>query len=192
MQPNAAAVVLVTGAAAGSAARSRSSWPRTAATWRCTTARRPPKPRDGGRRCARSARTREALRRRPGRRGAVPRAAARGACSAWGRLDAVVNNASLFEYDDVGQLQLRGDGRALAQPTPRRRSCWRRRCTRTSTGAAGRRRAAWSTCSTRSCGTRTPTTCRTRCPRPRCEAATHAAGAGAGAARCACAASRRA
>ena len=34
----------------------------------------------------------------------------------------MVNNASLFEYDDVAELQLRRDGRATGAPTPRRPS----------------------------------------------------------------------
>ena len=87
-------------------------------------------------------------------------------CAAFGRVDAVVNNASLFEYDDVGQLQLRArwtrHWRANTAPADR---CWRRRCTRT--WPARSAAAAWSTCSTRSSGTRTRTTCRTRCRRPR-------------------------
>ena len=46
----------------------------------------------------------------------------------FGRLDAVVNNASLFEYDDVARLQPCVDGPALAQQRRARRCCWRRRC----------------------------------------------------------------
>jgi NAD(P)-dependent dehydrogenase (short-subunit alcohol dehydrogenase family) len=54
-------------------------------------------------RCA-ARRTRRGLRRRPRRRGAVRRAAARRGAGLRPRCDAVVNNASLFEYDDVASF----------------------------------------------------------------------------------------
>ena len=69
------------------------------------------------------------------RRGRLPRAGARGRWRSFGRLDAVVNNASAFEYDDAASFSYARDGRALARQHRRRRSCSRRRCTATSPSA---------------------------------------------------------
>jgi NAD(P)-dependent dehydrogenase (short-subunit alcohol dehydrogenase family) len=96
------------------------------------------------------------------------RRSARPWCPRWwqafGRLDAVVNNASLFEYDDVasfGYAAMERHWRANTAPAVLLARALHRRAARPAAAAR------WSTCSTRSSGTRTPTTSRTRCPRPR-------------------------
>jgi hypothetical protein len=53
-----------------------------------------------------------------------------------GRVDAVVNNASLFEYDDVASFS-HATWTATGAPTPRRPSCWRGRCTCAGGGRQG-------------------------------------------------------
>ena len=60
----------------------------------------------------------------------------------FGAVDAVVNNASLFEHDTRRELRLRGAAGPRCAPTPARRSCWPRRCTQhaCTRGADARRR----------------------------------------------------
>ena len=82
-------------------------------------------------------------------------------------LDAVVNNASTVRVRHVETLRPSRHGAPLARQHRARRSCWR------SALHAHLQRtqptpAASSTCSTRSSGTRIPTTSRTPCRRRRC------------------------
>ena len=77
----------------------------------------------------------------------------------FGSVDAVVNSASLFEHDDAASFgfatleqHLRSNtGAPIVLPRPCTRTCWS-----APARVRGMRRAPWSTCSTRSSGTRTP------------------------------------
>ena len=178
-------VVLVTGAAqrlgraiALDLARAR------LATWRCTAAvgdagRRPPWPTLA--RCRRA--SAQAFARRPGRRSRLP--------ARW--CPRCVRALRPARRGGQQRVALRARRRAELQPcaamdTPLARQhraggrCWRRRCTQHLAEPRERDAAAWSTCSTRSCGTRTPTTSRTPCRKAALQSRHRAAGAGAGAA----------
>jgi hypothetical protein len=122
--------VLVTwspAAPAASAAPSRSTWPRMAGTWRAL----PQRSADAEAETATTARAlgaRAEVLRRPTWPTRPPARPAAAVAQAFGRVDAVVNNASLFEYDERGQLRPRRDGAPLARQH-RRAILLARRCT---------------------------------------------------------------
>ena len=88
------------------------------------------------------------------------------AAGAFGRLDILINMASVYvqrPFDDADRRRLgRGHRTSICAPrfsarTPRRRTCARRAAAASSTSATGSRRAA---------GRATPATCRTTSPKP--------------------------
>jgi hypothetical protein len=86
-----------------------------------------------------------------------------------GHVDAVVNSASLFEHDTCASFSfaamekhLRSNtGAAILLAQALHNACARTRAAGQADGGP------WSTCWTRSCGTRTPIFSATPCPRPR-------------------------